>query len=53
MLQQRLGEEGWNAIKTSESLIVTVEESGQSPAAPSGEVLFSGLCITLKGPTDT
>ncbi len=53
VLQQRLGEKGWNAIKTSESLIVTVEDAGQPPAAPSGEVLFSGLCINLKGPTDT
>jgi anti-sigma-K factor RskA len=53
VLQQRLGDEGWNAIETSESLIVTVEEAGEAPAAPSGEVLFSGLCLTLKGPTET
>ena len=53
VLQQRLGDTGWDAIKTSESLIVTEEDAGQTPAAPSGEVIFSGLCINLKGPTDT
>jgi anti-sigma-K factor RskA len=53
VLRQRLGEEGWDAIKTSESLIVTVEDAGATPAAPSGQVLFSGLCLNLKGPTDT
>lgn len=52
VLQRRLGEEGWNAIKTSETLIVTVEDAGQPPTAPSGEILFSGLCINLKGPSD-
>lgn len=44
---QPLGEDAWNAVKTSESLIVTVESGGASPTAPSGPVLFSGPCINL------
>ncbi|WP_420347078.1 anti-sigma factor [Pelagibius sp.] len=42
-----LDEDAWNAVKTSESLMVTLESSGAAPAAPSGPVLFSGLCIAL------
>lgn len=53
VLQQRLGDAGWDAITTSESLIVTVEDAGETPAAPSGEPIFSGLCLSLKGPADT
>ncbi|MEQ8356403.1 MAG: anti-sigma factor [Kiloniellaceae bacterium] len=53
VLQQRLGDVGWDAIKTSESLIVTVEDAGEAPAAPSGEAIFSGLCLNLKGPAET
>jgi anti-sigma-K factor RskA len=53
VLQQRLGDEGWDAIKTSESLIVTVEDAGTTPSAPSGDAIFSGPCVNLKGPTET
>lgn len=53
VLRQPLGEEGWNAITTSESLAVTLEDAGPAPAAPSGPVLFSGLCLNLKAPTET
>lgn len=52
VLRQPLGEDGWNAIKTSESLAVTLEDAGPAPAAPSGPPLFSGLCLNLKGPTE-
>jgi len=53
VLRLPLGEAGWDAIKTSESLAVTLEEAGTPPAAPTGPVLFSGPCLNLKGPTDT
>lgn len=53
VLQQRLGDDGWDAIKTSESLMVTAEDAGTTPARPSGDVLFSGPCLNLKGPTET
>lgn len=53
VLRQPLGQEGWDAIKTSESLAVTVEDAGAAPAAPTGPVLFSGPCLNLKGPTET
>jgi anti-sigma-K factor RskA len=49
---QPLDEAGWVAIKTSESLVVTLEDAGAAPAAPSGPALFSGLCLNLKGPTE-
>ena len=52
VLRQPLGEDGWNAIKTSEFLSVTVEDAGAAPAAPSGPVLFQGPCLVLKGPTE-
>lgn len=52
VLRQPLGETGWDAIKTSESLAVTLEDAGPAPAAPSGPVLFSGLCLNLKAPED-
>lgn len=52
VLQQPLGEAGWDAIKTAESLAVTVEDAGPTPAAPTGPVLFQGPCLTLKGPTE-
>jgi len=53
VLQLPLGKEGWDAIKTSESLVVTVETAGETAAAPSGQVIFSGLCLNLKGPEET
>jgi anti-sigma-K factor RskA len=53
VLREPLGEVGWNAIATSESLAVTLEDAGAPPAAPSGPVLFSGLCLNLKAPTET
>ena len=52
VLQQPLGGDGWDAIKTSEFLSVTVEDAGAAPAAPSGPVLFQGPCLNLKGPTE-
>jgi hypothetical protein len=53
VLSQPLGEAGWDAIKTSESLAVTLEDAGPVPASPGSPVLFSGLCLNLKGPTET
>lgn len=52
VLQEALGEDGWDAIKTSEALAVTLEDSGAVPAAPSSPVLFQGPCLNLKGPTE-
>ncbi len=44
---QPLDKAAWEAVKTSETLIITVESSGAIPAAPSGPALFSGPCIDL------
>lgn len=52
VLRLPLGQDGWDAIKTSESLAVTLEDVGAPPAAPTGPVLYSGLCLNLKGPTE-
>lgn len=52
VLRLPLDEDGWVAIKTSESLTVTLEDAGAAPAAPTGPVLYSGLCLNLKGPTE-
>jgi anti-sigma-K factor RskA len=52
VLRLPLGQDGWDAIKTSESLTVTLEDAGTAPAAPSGPVLYSGLCLNLKGPAE-
>lgn len=52
VLRQPLDEAGWKAIAASESLRVTLEDAGATPAAPSGPVLFEGLCLNLKGPTE-
>lgn len=53
VLHQPLNEDGWNAIKTSESLAVTLEDAGATPAAPTGPVLFQGPCLNLGGWTET
>ncbi|MEO3429043.1 anti-sigma factor [Pelagibius sp. CAU 1746] len=53
VLRLPLDDDGWTAIKTSESLAVTLEDAGASPAAPTGPVLYSGLCLNLKGPAET
>jgi len=52
-LREPLGEDGWKAITTSESLAVTLEDAGTAPAAPTGPVLFKGPCLILKGWTET
>ncbi|MGD1877409.1 MAG: anti-sigma factor domain-containing protein [Kiloniellaceae bacterium] len=52
VLRLPLDESGWVAIKTSESLVVTLEDAGSTPAAPSSPAIFSGLCLNLKGPED-
>ncbi|NIA70098.1 hypothetical protein HBA54_15945 [Pelagibius litoralis] len=50
---QPLDKGGWDAVKSSESLIVTLEAIGSAAAAPSSPVLFSGLCINLWEANDT
>jgi len=44
-----LNEEYWKAIKSADRLIVTIEDAGTEPKAPTGPALFSGICINLKG----
>lgn len=50
---QPLDEAGWDAVKSSESLIVTLEAAGQAAASPSGPVLYSGPCINLWEASET
>ena len=44
---QPLGKDAWEAVKSSETLIITVENAGPAASAPTGPVLFSGPCIDL------
>src|SRR3546814_10739986 len=48
-LRQSLGEDGWDLIKSSEFLNVTLEDAGAAPTAPTGPVLFQGPCINQIG----
>lgn len=44
-----LSEVGWKLIKESESLAVSVEAAGARPTAPSSPLIYSGICINLRG----
>ncbi len=48
-----LSDEGWQHIKTAESLIVSLEPLGAAAEAPVGPILYSGPCLNLKGPPET
>lgn len=48
-----LGETAWKLVRGAESLVVTLETAGSPPPAPTGPILYSGLCINLKGPKTT
>jgi anti-sigma-K factor RskA len=44
-----LTEEYWKFIKNADTLVVSIETAGSDPKAPTTPVVFSGLCINLKG----
>ena len=48
-----LSDEGWQHIKTAESLIVSLEPLGAPAESPAGPILYSGPCLNLKGLSDT
>ncbi len=47
--QIALTEAHWKLIKTAHSLTVSIESAGSRPTAPTTPILYSGLCINLKG----
>jgi anti-sigma-K factor RskA len=47
--QIRLSESEWKLVRTAQSLAVNLEAAGTAPATPTSPVLYSGLCINLKG----
>lgn len=52
--EQALSDQDWQRIKSSESLVVSQETADGEPAEEHpGSILYSGLCINLKGPPGT
>jgi anti-sigma-K factor RskA len=47
--QLALTEAHWKLVKSAHSLAVNIEPAGSTPAAPTTPVLYSGLCLNLKG----
>lgn len=47
--QIALTEAHWKLIKSAHSLTVSIEPAGATAAAPTTAVLYSGLCLNLKG----
>jgi anti-sigma-K factor RskA len=47
--QLALTEAHWKLVKSAHSLAVSVEAAGSAPSAPSSPILYSGLCLNLKG----
>ncbi|HEX2828751.1 MAG TPA: anti-sigma factor [Burkholderiales bacterium] len=47
--QVALSDEAWKLVRGAQSLAVSVEPSGATPSAPTTPLIYSGLCINLKG----
>jgi anti-sigma-K factor RskA len=47
--QISLGAEGWQLVRSAQTLAVSIEPAGTTPAEPSTALLYSGACINLKG----
>ncbi len=44
-----IAESDWKLVKTAHSLAVSIEPAGGTSAAPTTPLLYTGLCINLKG----
>lgn len=47
--QLALSDEAWKLVRGAERLAVSLEPAGATPAAPTSPLIYSGLCINLKG----
>ena len=47
--QLALSETAWKLIRGAHSLTVNIETAGTTPVTPTSPVLYSGLCLNLKG----
>lgn len=47
--QVALSGEGWKLVRGAQSLAISVEASGATPNAPTTPLIYSGVCINLKG----
>jgi anti-sigma-K factor RskA len=47
--QVALNEEAWKLVRSAQSLAVSIEPAGATPTTPTSALLYSGLCINLKG----
>lgn len=47
--QVALNDDAWKLVRNAHSLAVSVEPAGVAPTAPTSPLIYSGLCINLKG----
>jgi anti-sigma-K factor RskA len=47
--QHALSEADWKLIRNAHALAVNIEPAGSNPSTPTTPVLYSGLCLSLKG----
>jgi anti-sigma-K factor RskA len=47
--QVALSDDAWKLVRNAQSLAVSVEPAGATAAAPTSPLIYSGLCINLKG----
>jgi anti-sigma-K factor RskA len=47
--QVALSDTAWKLVRGAQSLAVSVEAAGPTPAAPTTPLIYSGVCINLKG----
>lgn len=48
-----LSEAEWQLVKGARSLVVSEEPRQSTSSGPTGRILYSGLCLNLKGPRDS
>ena len=44
-----LSDDAWKLVRGAQSLAISIEPSGPAPSAPTTPLIYSGLCINLKG----
>jgi anti-sigma-K factor RskA len=47
--QVALNEDAWKLVRSAQSLVISMEPAGVTATAPTTPLLYSGLCINLKG----
>ena len=47
--QVTLSDDAWKLVRNAQSLAASLEPAGATPSAPTTALLYSGLCVNLKG----